>query len=101
MTASFILQELLSVANPEKAMFLQGFFKTGKGQYAEGDVFLGLVVPHTSEYCQSQQANTSLSELEILIQSEYHEAVLRSTLYLSSNLRRLPNPKELPYILSI
>ena len=35
MTAEFILQELLSVANPEKARFLQGFFKTGKGQYAE------------------------------------------------------------------
>jgi hypothetical protein len=42
MTASFILQELLSVANPEKASFLQRFFKTGKGQYAEGDLFLDL-----------------------------------------------------------
>ena len=47
MTAEFVLSELLSMANPEKAVFLQRFFKTGLGQYAEGDVFLGLVVPLT------------------------------------------------------
>ena len=47
MTAEFILSELQSIANPEKALFLQRFFKTGKGQYAEGDVFLGITNPLT------------------------------------------------------
>ena len=36
---------LMRARNPEKATFLQGFFKTGKGQYAEGDKFLGITVP--------------------------------------------------------
>ena len=48
MTAEFVLSELLSMANPEKAVFLQRFFKTGPGQYAEGDVFL-LSLIHISE----------------------------------------------------
>jgi len=87
MTASFILQELLSVANPEKAMFLQGFFKTGKGQYAEGDVFLGLVVPHTRSIAKASK-QTPLSELEILIQSEYHEARLCALLILVEQFKK-------------
>jgi hypothetical protein len=36
---------LLALANPNKAAFLAGFFKTRKGQYAEGDRFLGIMVP--------------------------------------------------------
>lgn len=75
MTATFILNELLSVANPEKAAFLQRFFKTGPGQYAEGDVFLGLVVPLTRSIAKANK-QTPLSELKILMESEYHEARL-------------------------
>lgn len=75
MTATFILNELLSVANPEKAAFLQRFFKTGLGQYAEGDVFLGLVVPLTRSIAKANK-QTPLSELKILMESEYHEARL-------------------------
>jgi hypothetical protein len=36
---------LLALANPNKAAFQAGFFKTRKGQYAEGDRFLGIIVP--------------------------------------------------------
>lgn len=75
MTAAFILDELLSVANPEKAKFLQRFFKTGPGEYAEGDVFLGLVVPLTRSIAKQNKA-TPISELQKLIGSEYHEARL-------------------------
>ena len=45
MKASDVKKELQSVANPEKALLLQGFFKTGEGEYGEGDLFLGITVP--------------------------------------------------------
>lgn len=75
MTAEFVLSELLSMANPEKAVFLQRFFKTGPGQYAEGDVFLGLVVPLTRSIAKANK-QTPLPELQKLMDSEYHEARL-------------------------
>ncbi len=75
MTAAFILSELLSVANPEKAAFLQRFFKTGAGQYAEGDVFLGLIAPLTRSIAKANR-HTPLPELQRLMKSEYHEARL-------------------------
>ena len=87
MTAEFILQELLSVANPEKAKFLQGFFKTGKGQYAEGDVFLGIVVPITRNIVKVNKA-LPLSEIQILLDSEYHEARLSGLLFLVQQFKK-------------
>ena len=87
MTATFILQELLSVANPEKASFLQRFFKTGEGQYAEGDLFLGLVVPLTRSIAKANK-NTPLSEIELLIQSKYHEARLCALLILVEQFKK-------------
>lgn len=75
MTAAFILSELLSMANPEKAASLQRFFKTGVGQYAEGDVFLGLVAPLTRSIAKANK-HTPLPELQKLMKSEYHEARL-------------------------
>jgi len=93
MTAEFILQELFSVANPEKAKFLQGFFKTGKGQYAEGDVFLGIVVPVTRNIVKENKA-LPLSEIQILLDSEYHEARLAGLLFLVQQFKKAKTEKE-------
>ncbi len=87
MTAGFILRELHSVSNPEKARFLQGFFKTGKGQYAEGDVFLGIVVPVVRDIVKANKG-IPLPEIQILLDSEYHEARLAAFLFLVQQFKK-------------
>ena len=93
MNAEFILQELLSVANPEKARFLQGFFKTGKGQYAEGDILLGIVVPHTRDIVK-RSPPLSFDEIQILLDSKYHEARLAGLLFLAKQFKKTKNEEE-------
>lgn len=46
MDQAAIKQELEKYIDPVKKEYLPRFFKTGKGQYGEGDCFLGIVVPH-------------------------------------------------------
>jgi len=65
-------KDLQKLADPEKAKILQGFFKTGKGQYGEGDVFLGITVPEQRKVAK-KYLGISLSELEKLIHSKIHE----------------------------
>ncbi|MDR1121280.1 MAG: DNA alkylation repair protein [Dysgonamonadaceae bacterium] len=87
MTAQFILQELHSIANPEKAIFLQGFFKTGKGQYAEGDIFLGITVPFIRNIVKANKG-ISLPEIQTLLYSSYHEARLAALLLLVQQFKK-------------
>jgi 3-methyladenine DNA glycosylase AlkD len=92
MNADFILQELLSIANPEKAKFLQSFFKTGKGQYAEGDVMLGIVVPLTRDIVK-RSPKLSFDEIQLLIDSKFHEVRLAGFLFLVKQFKKA-NKKE-------
>jgi 3-methyladenine DNA glycosylase AlkD len=71
-SASDALKELRALANPRKATDLQRFFKTGPGDYAEGDIFLGIVVPKTRVIAK-RYADLPLSEIKKLTQSVYHE----------------------------
>jgi len=87
MNAEFILQELLSTANPEKAKFLQGFFKTGKGQYAEGDVLLGIVVPLTRDIVKKSPP-LPFEEIQILLDSKFHEVRLAGLLFLVKQFKK-------------
>jgi 3-methyladenine DNA glycosylase AlkD len=65
-------QDVKNLSNPVKAKTHQRFFKTGKGDYGEGDIFLGLTTPQSRTIAKKYQ-NLPLSDLAKLIQSKIHE----------------------------
>ena len=75
MNANDISNRLRKMGNKEDAHFLQRFFKTGPGQYGEGDIFLGLRVPATRRLAKEYK-NLSLKEVSSLLKSPYHEVRL-------------------------
>ena len=81
MSTDAILSELKASADPEKAEHSKRFFKSGKGEYAEGDHFLGLTVPQIRKIAKSNK-NLSLDEVEPLIKNKYHEVRLAALLLL-------------------
>ena len=67
-----IQQELEAYIDPVKREYLPRFFKTGKGQYGEGDKFLGVVVPNTRQVAK-QHKHEPFGVMATLLQSEWHE----------------------------
>lgn len=72
MIAELISKRLQKMENKKDAQFLQRFFKTGAGQYGEGDVFLGIRVPALRKLAKEYK---TLQPIEVLplLQSPYHE----------------------------
>lgn len=73
---------ILAHADPTQVEGLSRFFKTGKGQYGEGDKFLGIKVPVTREVVKQCWQETTFDDLETCIASEYHEMRLAALLTL-------------------
>lgn len=84
--AKSVKKELLKRANPAKAKLLAGFFKTGKGDYGEGDRFLGIMVPTQREIARRYK-DLPLKEVEKLIRDPYHEVRLTGLLMLTYKVR--------------
>lgn len=76
-----IEKDLRKVADREKIPIYQNFFKTGKGEYGEGDIFLGVTVPNTREVAVKHK-DISLSVVLKSLNSRYHEERLCSLLIL-------------------
>jgi len=72
--APALLRELRSAASPEKAAVLRTFFKTGPGEYGEGDRFLGVTVPTIRAIAKSHLADSDASTDRALLDSPWHEA---------------------------
>ena len=81
-----IRTELKKLANPARAKLLAGFFKTGKGQYGEGDVFLGITVPETRAVAR-QFLRLPLDGLKPSLESAFHEERLAALLVLVEKFR--------------
>jgi 3-methyladenine DNA glycosylase AlkD len=64
---------LRSHADPETARDALRFFKTGPGEYGEGDQFLGLRVPFLRQVVKEVEREASPANAEVFLKSEYHE----------------------------
>lgn len=69
-------QDLENCINPEKAAFFPRFFKTGKGQYGEGDIFWGITVPNVRSVVKNHEKSISLEDVQSLINDPIHEVRL-------------------------
>jgi len=81
MTAQDLQEALQKLGNKERAKVLQRFFKTGPGEYGEGDVFLGITVPQLRKLAK-QYKNIAMSEVTQLLASPVHEERLLALLML-------------------
>ncbi len=81
MNCKVVQEELESAARADKAAFFPRFFKTGPGQYGEGDQFLGVVVPEQRKIAKRYR-ELPLVEVARLLASDYHECRLTALLIL-------------------
>ena len=87
MSANEVAKELKLLASAGKAAELQRFFKTGPGDYAEGEIFLGVMVPQTRKIA-SKFAALRLTEISQLTKSDYHEVRLCGLIILTNQFKR-------------
>ncbi len=84
--------EFLSL--PEKKAFYPRFFKAGKGEYAEGDEFIGVIVPDQRRIAKEFGSKITLEELEKLLSSKIHEHRHTALLILVSKYEKSKIPEE-------
>lgn len=94
---SKIIKELRGLSDDEKKTLLPRFFKTGKGEYGEGDRFLGVIVPNTRKVAKNHKDSPYIV-IEMLLESEWHECRLCALLMLIEKYRKEPDEAVLFYL---
>jgi 3-methyladenine DNA glycosylase AlkD len=84
---------LRALGDPNQARFLQGFFKTGPGEYGEGDIFVGIRVPVIRKLVKDHQALPVPTAFQLL-RSPIHEARLLALLILIRHFQRADLPLQ-------
>lgn len=87
MKAADVSKALRAISTPERAKASRWFFKTGPGQYGEGDQFLGVTVPEQRKIAK-QFKDMSLPEVEKLVMSPWHEERLTGLFILVGQFQR-------------
>lgn len=93
MSLSALKSEIKSLSNAKQAKLLQRYFKTGKGEYGEGDVFLGLKVPQVRKIAIKHK-DLPLEDIETLLKSTIHEERLCALLILVHNFEKNPDKRQ-------
>ncbi|HET9572087.1 MAG TPA: DNA alkylation repair protein [Bacteroidales bacterium] len=93
MKATALRDELKRKQNPEKGEILQRFFKTGPGQYGEGDIFWGLTVPETRAIV-AKFPKMPLEEIELLLIDPVHEVRLAAGILLVNKFKKATNSER-------
>ncbi len=89
-----ILEALQFLSSPEKKEFLPYFFKTGKGEYAEGDQFIGVVVHDSRKLVKEYWQKAELSDVQEILKSEFHEMRLVALLILVNKFEKSKDKTE-------
>lgn len=89
MNAKEVISYMESLQDDEQRKILMGFFKTGQGEYGEGDEFLGLKVPQTREVVKAVAKDFPLDQVPELLMDHWHEVRLCGFLILVSKFEKL------------
>jgi 3-methyladenine DNA glycosylase AlkD len=85
--AQEIVRRIEALGDPKRAVFVQGYFKTGPGEYGEGDRFVGIPVPEIRKLAR-QYRGAPLEATAVLLRSSIHEARLLALLILCDDYAR-------------
>jgi 3-methyladenine DNA glycosylase AlkD len=99
MKAKEVVNALKLVATEERRKANEWFFKTGKGEYGYGDIFLGVTVPNIRRIAKKFSQEISLQELTELIRSPIHEVRLCALIILVNKYKKEDNEKIYQYYL--
>ena len=85
-------QDLNDCINPDKAAFYPKFFKTGKGEYGEGDIFIGITVPQIRQVVKKYETIATLSDIKPLMLDPIHEIRAAAIFILVNQFKKTNDP---------
>jgi 3-methyladenine DNA glycosylase AlkD len=91
---SEIRAKLKGLSNPEKIPIFNQYFKTGKGEYGEGDIFLGIFVPRLREVAKEYWQKATFDEIQALLHSKIHDERLVSLFILVARFQKNKTERE-------
>lgn len=89
-----LIAELQAHANQSDAVFAQQFFKTGPGEYGEGDRFLGLRVPQTRAIAKKYQHDLTVNDFDAMLNNKWHEVRLAALVSMVNTYKKSSTQKE-------